>query len=363
MKHKTVNIKMLSAICAVIAAAVLAAGCNSSGGSQSISDNSGVQDTPLASQTENTPAPQSSDANVVSSQTEPETSITEKETTFTTTATTAATAETTVAATTTTTAAATTATTPVTTVTESPQTADTTPPKPQWGETEANKQLYITIDCYSRKQAVVGSESVKLMKSGEKVEVVAVTDTGYYKLSDGSFVHSDYLSETKPVVTTAETTTAPSTTPKPADTNPPQGTNSSDSFKNASAYEQEVFKLINDIRREYGLAEFKWDDAAYKVAKARVNEITQSFDHLRPNGQDPYTLYGLDNLWVAYTVVAENIARGQSTPAEVVDAWMSSTKGHRENILNPDYKNLAVAFSTNNDRYKTYWVQEFNTYR
>lgn len=42
---------------------------------------------------------------------------------------------------------------------------------------------------------------------------------------------------------------------------------------------------------------------------------------------------------------------------------MASTKGHRENILNPDFENLAVAFGTYNDAYKYYWVQEFTTYR
>ena len=42
---------------------------------------------------------------------------------------------------------------------------------------------------------------------------------------------------------------------------------------------------------------------------------------------------------------------------------MASTAGHRENILNPDIENMAVAFGTYNDDFKYYWVQEFKTDR
>ena len=40
----------------------------------------------------------------------------------------------------------------------------------------------------------------------DKVTVTAKTDTGYFKLSDGSFIHSDYLSDSKVAQTTTTTT-------------------------------------------------------------------------------------------------------------------------------------------------------------
>ena len=48
----------------------------------------------------------------------------------------------------------------------------------------------------------------------DKVTVTAKTDTGYFKLSDGSFIHSDYLSDSKVTVAAS----------KPAQNNKPQQT-------------------------------------------------------------------------------------------------------------------------------------------
>lgn len=61
--------------------------------------------------------------------------------------------------------------------------------------------MYVnTNEVYSRVKAVVGSDSVKLYNQNDKVKVVAKTDTEYYQLEDGTFIHMDYLSE-KPVDT------------------------------------------------------------------------------------------------------------------------------------------------------------------
>ncbi len=363
-------IKTLCAAAAVIAAVTLAVCCksdtsrNSAGRPDSMATPAAVSSTESAA-----PNVQSGEDSGDFAQTEGEMTATASQT--------ATEAEATDTAQTTTEAAA--QTTPETTVQTAPEatTAETTAasttqvpattsPKPLWTETEYKKQLYITVDCYSRKEGVIGAEAIRLMKSGEMVSTVAITDTGYYKLDDGSFVHGDYLSETKPAATTTAATKAPSTTPKPASTAANQPTANSGSTQApsyASEYEAEVFRLINEIRREYGLAQFKWDDAAYTVATTRAGEIMQSFGHTRPDGSSPYSLYGISSMWDVFTSVGENIAAGQKTPAEVVDSWMSSTKGHRENILNPAYENLAVAFLQGGGKYGTYWVQEFNTYR
>lgn len=94
-------------------------------------------------------------------------------------------------------------------------TAATTKPAPEWTETKASGTKYVNTDCYSRRKAVLGAETVKLYSVNDKVTVTAKTDTGYYKLSDGSFIHGDYLSDNK-VAQTA--TTKKAETPKPAAT-------------------------------------------------------------------------------------------------------------------------------------------------
>ncbi len=116
--------------------------------------------------------------------------------------------------------AETTAATAVTTAKPKPATtttAATTKPAPEWTETKASGTKYVNTDCYSRKKAVLGADTVKLYSVNDKVTVTAKTDTGYFKLSDGSFIHGDYLSDSKIVIQTT-TTTKKAETSKPADT-------------------------------------------------------------------------------------------------------------------------------------------------
>ena len=96
-------------------------------------------------------------------------------------------------------------------------TAATTKPAPEWTETKASGTKYVNTDCYSRKKAVLGADTVKLYSVNDKVTVTAKTDTGYFKLSDGSFIHGDYLCDSKIVIQTT-TTAKKAETPKPATT-------------------------------------------------------------------------------------------------------------------------------------------------
>ena len=281
--------------------------------------------------------------------------------------------ETTVATSTTTTAKATSVTTTAkTTQTTAATTKATTPattaaPKPAWTEKKCSGTMYINISsCSARKEGLQGSKVVSYKYYGDAVNIAALTDTCYYKLDDGTYIHSDYLSKTKPAeTTTTVTTSAPKqATPSKSDS---QISSSviTDTPVNCSAEEAEVFRIVNEIRVSYGLKPYKWDTNAYKAAKARCSEIEQQFSHLRPDGSNFKTIYGYsdEELWYKFCSVGENLGSGQPTAQRVVDSWMASTKGHRENILNPDFENLAVAFGTYNDAYKYYWVQEFTTYR
>lgn len=85
-------------------------------------------------------------------------------------------------------------TTPVTT--KAPETTVATEPL-EWGEEAFSATMYVNQSCYSRIKALMGSEAVKQYTYGEAVNVVAKTDTGYYKLNDGEYIHGDYLSETE----------------------------------------------------------------------------------------------------------------------------------------------------------------------
>ena len=146
------------------------------------------------------------------------------------------------------------ATAAVTTAKPKPTTTvATTKPAPEWTETKASGTKYVNTDCYSRKKAVLGAETVKLYSVNDKVTVTAKTDTGYFKLSDGSFIHSDYLSDSKIVIQTT-TTTKKAETPKPATT-----TTKKQESKPKSIYEYpfdlEAIKkvIVDDAVNNYGL--------------------------------------------------------------------------------------------------------------
>ena len=132
-------------------------------------------------------------------------------------------------------------------------TAATTKPAPEWTETKASGTKYVNTDCYSRKKAVLGADTVKLYSVNDKVTITAKTDTGYFKLSDGSFIHGDYLSDNK-VAQTATTTTKKAETPKPSQT-----TTKKQESKPKSIYEYpfdlEAIRqvIIDDAVNNYGL--------------------------------------------------------------------------------------------------------------
>ena len=132
-------------------------------------------------------------------------------------------------------------------------TVATTKPTPEWTESKASGTKYVNTDCYSRKKAVLGADTVKLYSVNDKVTVTAKTDTGYFKLSDGSFIHGDYLSDSK-IVIQATTTAKKAETPKPAQT-----TTKKQESKPKSIYEY-PFDLkairqviIDDAVNNYGL--------------------------------------------------------------------------------------------------------------
>lgn len=113
---------------------------------------------------------------------------------------------------------------------------------------------------------------------------------------------------------------------------------------------QEVFDLVNEERVANGLPKCAMDDTAMEFAQIRAEEIVDKFSHTRPDGTVmTYSHYNF----------AENIAMGQDTSKDVVNAWMNSS-GHRAVILGDysDYGNcMGVGVYKANG--KLHWVLEF----
>ncbi len=121
-----------------------------------------------------------------------------------------------------------------------------------------------------------------------------------------------------------------------------------------SAYEQEVVNLTNAERAENGLAPLKVDGELSKVAREKSKDMSTNkyFDHNSPTYGSPFDM--MKKFGITYRTAGENIAMGQRTPTEVVNAWMNSS-GHRANILSKNFTHIGVGYDANGH----YWTQQF----
>lgn len=156
---------------------------------------------------------------------------------------------------------------------------------------------------------------------------------------------------TKPVETQPEAAKPATPAPAPAQT-PTESTNTA-----VSSYEQKVVELVNVERQKAGLPALKLDTAISNVARIKSKDMADNnyFAHQSPtygSAGDMLSKYGIK--WSAW---GENIASGQKTPEDVVNAWMNSS-GHRANILSSNYSRIGVGYVTNSNG-TSYWTQMF----
>ena len=119
-------------------------------------------------------------------------------------------------------------------------------------------------------------------------------------------------------------------------------------------YEKEVVRLVNEERAKYGLGALKEDWELSRVARYKSQDMKDKkyFSHTSPTYGSPFEM--MKAFGLSYSYAGENIAMGQRTPKEVVNAWMNSP-GHRANILNASYKKIGVGYVTGG----SYWTQMF----
>lgn len=127
--------------------------------------------------------------------------------------------------------------------------------------------------------------------------------------------------------------------------------------ENINSYATEILKLTNEQRAAHGLEPLTSGGSVLtEAAITRATEIIEHWSHNRPDGRSCFTAY--TDLGGTYKHLAENLAMGQKSPEAAVEAWMSSTAGHREAILNPNFTQLGVGVVKDvNGKY--YWAQMF----
>lgn len=120
------------------------------------------------------------------------------------------------------------------------------------------------------------------------------------------------------------------------------------------AYEQEVIRLVNAERTKQGLKELQYDWELARVARYKSEDMRDNkyFSHTSPVYGSPFDM--IKNFGITYKAAAENIAKGQTTPEQVVKSWMNSS-GHRANILSTKYTHIGVGYAKDGH----IWTQQF----
>lgn len=122
--------------------------------------------------------------------------------------------------------------------------------------------------------------------------------------------------------------------------------------------ESEAFTLLNDDRKSNGLQPLQCDDDLLIVARLHNQDMADRnfFAHTNPDGEQPWDRMERFGI-TGWSLVGENIAAGQRSPAEVQAAWMNSP-GHRANILTADFTHVGVGHVATEDG-RIFWTQLF----
>lgn len=121
---------------------------------------------------------------------------------------------------------------------------------------------------------------------------------------------------------------------------------------NSSNEMKELLNLVNNARRNNGLAPLTVENALIAAANAHAKDmiVNDFFSHTGSNGSN--TGDRISEQGYGFSAWAENIAYGYLSAQSVFDAWMNSP-GHRANILSSKVTEIGQV------RVQNFWVQVF----
>ncbi|CCJ34529.1 Transporter [Caloramator australicus RC3] len=129
------------------------------------------------------------------------------------------------------------------------------------------------------------------------------------------------------------------------------------SYQDTRTFEREVIRLVNVERAKVGLKPLSENVKLSKVARIKSQDMINKkyFSHYSPTYGSPFDM--MKKFGIRFRAAGENIAMGQKTPKEVMNAWMNSA-GHRRNILNPNFTQIGVGVAKDS-KGRLYWTQMF----
>jgi len=123
------------------------------------------------------------------------------------------------------------------------------------------------------------------------------------------------------------------------------------------AQENEVIRLVNIQRTKAGLQALTQNWQLSRVARYKSQDMIDRgyFAHNSPTYGSPFKM--MESFGLRYSAAGENIAMGQQSPAQVMNAWMNSP-GHRNNIMSPSFTQIGVGLAKDR-KGRMYWTQMF----
>lgn len=103
----------------------------------------------------------------------------------------------------------------------------------------------------------------------------------------------------------------------------------------------EVISLTNQQRAANGLSPLTENKTLDSAALAKGNDMLAKgyWAHFAPDGTSPWSFF--TGFGYKYQYAGENLARDFTNAGSAVTAWMNSPS-HKENILNPHYKEVGI---------------------
>lgn len=106
---------------------------------------------------------------------------------------------------------------------------------------------------------------------------------------------------------------------------------------------EELLSLTNKERQNAGVNPLNFNE---KLTEAATKKAADMFEynywaHNSPTGKTPWVF--IKSSGYKYVYAGENLARGFTTPEDAIKAWMTSSAGHRENMLSSNYQDVGFA--------------------
>jgi uncharacterized protein YkwD len=213
-----------------------------------------------------------------------------------------------------------------------------------------------------------GEAIVSGVNTGATTETLNIDlQTGTYYIHVYPGVGSGSTNYNLSLSATPVTVVSPSPTPVATESPVPQSPLPQAASSSGNSYIDQVLQLTNAERAKAGLNPLQFNAQLNNAAQSHSQDMALGdyFSHTGSNG----SLVSDRALGAGYkySYVGENIAAGQVTPQEVVEAWMNSP-GHKANIMNPYFQEIGIGYyyldmysDTGNNNFNHYWTQNFGS--